>query len=571
VVRFLVPLVSASLLLISSLQAQVPAGAPAPGQITPPRDTAQRPQTGTGRIRGRVTAAGSNTPLRRVQMVLQLLDNPQSGRVTNTDAQGRYEFTELPAGSFSLGASRPGYLRLQYGQRHPYEGGTAIALSVGETISAIDFALPRGSVIAGRITDESGEAVPQVQVRVQRFQYAADGQRRLATTGQDITDDRGEFRIYGLMPGEYVVHGVTGTVASQANEINEGYPPTFYPGTPNVNQAQPITLGLGDEVNIQFGLTAARLARISGTVRDSDGRAAVGQAALLHRSGGSMGSNSTSLGPDGSFNIGGVPPGEYVLEVWRPLAGTDPSALMNPEAAAIPIVVTGNDIVGLSITTSRGAVVSGRVVWEGTAPKTGAGGPAVLRVNASSVASISQLSGADLDPNANGQLDEHGNFRLGVLSRRVLIGVSTPVGPTGWMLKSVMLDGRDITNVPLDVNGNVDDVRITMTDKITGVAGRVTDSRGAAVPQFVVVIQPAEALEPAAIARLVRALRPNTSGRFEVRGLRPGRYLASAVTTMETNGHFSPKLQRELRRDAREFSLKEGESLTLDLRLSPTP
>ena len=570
-VRFLVPLVSASLLLISSLQAQVPAGAPAPGQITPPRDTAQRPQIGTGRIRGRVTAAGSNTPLRRVQMVLQLLDSPQSGRLTDTDADGRYEFSELPAGRFSLRASRPGYVALQYGQRRPYESGTPIALSAGETITAIDFALPRGSVIAGRITDEGGEAMPQVMVWAQRFQFAADGQRQLATAGQDITDDRGEFRIYGLMPGEYVVNGRTGTVASQANEIHEGYPQTFYPGTPNVNEAQPIALGLGEEISIQFGLTAARLARISGTVRDSEGRAAVGQVLLQQRSGGSM-SFSATLGSDGTFTIGGVPPGEYALDVWRRADGAGPVALLpkgvGPEAASVPIVVTGNDIVGLSVTTLKGSVVSGRVIWEGTAPKTGTGGPAGFHVSAAPVESLSRLFAAALDPDANGQLDESGNFRLHVLSRRVLLGVTTPIGATGWMMKSVVLDGRDITNTPLDLTGNVDDVRITMTDKLTTVAGHVTDSRGAAVPQYVVVIQPADEMDQVLVGRYIRAVRPDTNGGFEVRGLRPGRYLATAIEAMEQNRQYSPEFRRQLQRGAHEFTLKEGETRSLDLRLT---
>jgi hypothetical protein len=136
------------------------------------------------------------------------------------------------------------------------------------------------------------------------------------------------------------------------------------------------------------------------------------------------------------------------------------------------------------------------------------------------------------------------------------------------MLKSVMLNGRDITNTPIDVTGDVDDVRITMTDKLTTIAGRVTDSRGAAVPQYVVVVQPADEIEQALVGRYIRVMRPDTNGSFELRGLRPGRYLATAIEAMEQNRQFSPEFQKELRRGAREFTLKEGDSLTLDLRLT---
>ena len=206
----------------------------------PPRDSAQQTPTGTGRIRGRVLAAVTHEPLRRAQLVLQLSDSREFGRLINTDAQGRYEFNGLPAGRFSLGARKPGYVGLQYGQRRPYEPGTSIVLAVGETITSIDFALPRGAVIAGRVTDEFGEVMPQVRVEVQRFQYGSDGQRRLGTAGTDTTDDRGEFRVYGLMPGEYVVNAnvlarvvastITPGAGTEQDAPVDGYPPTFYPG-----------------------------------------------------------------------------------------------------------------------------------------------------------------------------------------------------------------------------------------------------------------------------------------------------------------------------------------------------
>ena len=283
--RPLVSLVAAIVLLVlppaTSGQGAPTPGAPLPGLPSgvqrpglPPRDNAQSPQVGTGRIRGRVLAAGTNAPLRRVQMQLNWAESPQSSRLVNTDSDGRYEFVDLPAGTFSLRATKPGYVGLQYGQRRPYESGTPIALAAGQTISSVDFALPRGSVIAGRITDEFGEVMPKVPVQVQRFQYAADGQRRLVVSGRGTTDDRGEFRIYELMPGEYVVNANALTNAVVASDavalpLGDGYPPTFYPGTPNVNQAQVITLGVGEEVSIQISLTAVRLSRVSGTVRDS--------------------------------------------------------------------------------------------------------------------------------------------------------------------------------------------------------------------------------------------------------------------------------------------------------------
>jgi hypothetical protein len=107
-----------------------------------------------------------------------------------------------------------------------------------------------------------------------------------------------------------------------------------------------------------------------------------------------------------------------------------------------------------------------------------------------------------------------------------------------------------------------------MTDKLSHVAGHVTDDSGKPVTQYVVVLQPAEQKDPRITARFIRTARPDTEGRFELRTVRPGRYVATAIEAIEEGREFSPELQKELRRGAREFRLREGETLNLDLRLT---
>ena len=162
--------------------------------------------------------------------------------------------------------------------------------------------------------------MPQVQVQAQRFQYTPDGQRRLTSAGSATTDDRGEFRVYGLMPGEYVVQGSVrnSTVVSIAGITNpadssDGYPPTFYPGTANAADAQPLSIGIGEDVNINFGLIAGRLSRISGIVRDSEGRPATAEVVVLPRNGTVSILNISQTGPDGSFTLASLPAGESRL------------------------------------------------------------------------------------------------------------------------------------------------------------------------------------------------------------------------------------------------------------------
>lgn len=543
-----------------------PTGAQLPG-LPPPRDPrGGAPLTGTAKLAGRVVAQ-DGTPLRRAQVTVFSAEG-QVRRMTTTDGEGRYEFVELPAGRFTVNASKAGYVSLQYGQRRPFEPGTQVVVAEGQTFASIDFALPRGSVIAGRISDEFGEPIAQARLQAQRFQYGPDGQRRLAPVQMATSDDRGEFRLYGLMPGEYVVNAsvrttAAATVSANPNDSSEGFAPTYYPGTINANEAQPVSLGIGEEKAIQFSLTSARLARISGTVATSDGRPAVGaQLVLLPRT--MMLTSIQTLGfagPDGSFSAPAVPPGEYSLEVRvMPRGGGQ------AEFASVPLDVGGPDVAGLRIITGTGTTVTGRVVFEGTSPRTGTiQPPRAFAQRATPAAGPTLAIGDSIN---NGVLDDEGNFTLGGVSGSNYFTVGN-LG--GWTVKSVTLAGDDVTDQPVDFTGReaVSDLVITVTDKLTEITGVVTDARGQQAADYFVVILPADQKDPAQMARWVRGARPGNDGRYQIRGARPGRYLAAAVETLEQGRQFAPEFQERLRQVAREFSVREGESVTVDLRLAP--
>ena len=121
-----------------------------------------------------------------------------------TDAEGRYELTQLPAGRYHLKAKRGGYVEVAYGQRRPFERGRPLELGDKAVLQNIDFALPPGAVVTGRVVDEIGEPVAHVGVALARRRYI-DGARRLVAESGSSTDDRGEFRIFGVPPGDYVI------------------------------------------------------------------------------------------------------------------------------------------------------------------------------------------------------------------------------------------------------------------------------------------------------------------------------------------------------------------------------
>ena len=170
-------------------------------QTTTPRDrpTVEAP-TGTARLRGRVVAADTGTPLRRAQVRAVAATNGTT-RLASTDAEGRYEFINLPAGRYILHVSKAGYVDLEFGQSRPFESGRPLDMSDGQITDQIDFALPRGGVITGRITDDGGDPIVGAYVSAMRYQYFPGSRRRLEGAGSsqnwlsNLTNDLGEYRL----------------------------------------------------------------------------------------------------------------------------------------------------------------------------------------------------------------------------------------------------------------------------------------------------------------------------------------------------------------------------------------
>jgi hypothetical protein len=365
----------------------------------------RKAKTGTGRLRGRVTAADTGGVVRRAQV---RITSPDIGAKTAfTDGQGRYEFKDLPAGRFNVSVSKSGFVTIQYGQTRPFESGRPIELAEAQVMEKADFAMPRGGAVHGRILDEFGEPVADASVSAMRMQYGG-GRRRLMPTGRNsVTNDLGQFRIFGLPPGEYYVSATVRSMETMVMDMlgganvggptgsntSSGYAATYYPGTPNPAEAQRLTLAVGQELTVELQMATVRLSRISGTALASDGKPMSGAMVMLlpsmKEAVALMPGGTSRTDADGNFTLNGVVPGEYSLQVQSMAAlmsaaseamsamtgGSGGAAAPKPQAierefATANVNVTGEDITNLMITGTRGARATGRSRSRGaTSPK----------------------------------------------------------------------------------------------------------------------------------------------------------------------------------------------------------
>ena len=156
---------------------------------------------GTSTISGTVIAADSTAqPLRRA--VVTLTGGPRARSVMTDDA-GKFAFTSLSAGTYGVTARKAAYLAAPYGAKRPGRTGTSIVLAAGQT-TAITISMFRGGAISGMLRDAAGVPLGGVDVRaidVRVLNSTTDsGTAEMATT-----DDRGIYRFYGLLPGDYVL------------------------------------------------------------------------------------------------------------------------------------------------------------------------------------------------------------------------------------------------------------------------------------------------------------------------------------------------------------------------------
>jgi protocatechuate 3,4-dioxygenase beta subunit len=535
-------------------------GGPQGGRgAAPPRDPRDAQPAGTAVIRGRIIAADTSTPIRRAQVRATTAGGGGRGaRLVTTDTDGRFELRDLPAGRWELSASKAGFVTLRYGQRRPFEAGRPIEIATGQKLDGMDIALPRGAAITGRVFDEFGDPIAGVRVQVLRYQLVQGERQLMPAANAGVSDDTGAFRVYGLMPGDYYVSALLRALDDPNDDST--YAPTYFPGTGSVAEAQRITIGLAQEQgNINFSLLPVRAVRITGTVSDSSGAPLAGGAVALLPADGvfrapGLGGGGNRVGPDGRFTLANVPPGSYTLMATaRPARGED------VEIASMSLYVGGEDMSGISLVTSKGTTLSGRIV---AASGAGVPLPGSLQV---AVAQVRPSRGL---PSRPARAAADGTFTLTTLFGQGLIRVAGL--PQDWALQSVVVGGVDVTDTPIEFRAG-EDVRgaqITVTNRVTEISGTVSGGDGKPVRDYTVVVFPEDETKWTAPSRFIRSGRPDQQGLFRIRALPPnGRYLAVAVDYLEEGEANDPDFLAAAKNSGTRVALADGESKAVELKL----
>ncbi len=306
--------------------------------------------------------------------------NQTQGAMTkvNTDADGRYKFSQVAAGNYRVVVLAPGYV--VFAATDVVRLGQQIAVKDGENVERLDFTMARGGVITGKVTNKENR--PVIGEPITLLSVDESGKQtnfNSPDSGMLRTDDRGEYRVYGLPTGKYLVSAGRGDNRGGGPPVlalqNRTYLRTYHPDVTDATQAAPITVETGQEVTaIDIRMASVETYAASGRVVDAESGNPVNAVLIAHRTevrnrrggggmgGGPQGAGTTDgmSGTEGEFKIEGLAAGSYAAYVVQ----DQTTAEFYSEPASFEI--TSADVTGLEIKLQRGASIAGTIVLDGT-------------------------------------------------------------------------------------------------------------------------------------------------------------------------------------------------------------
>ncbi|HVD92216.1 MAG TPA: carboxypeptidase-like regulatory domain-containing protein [Vicinamibacterales bacterium] len=509
-----------------------------------PRDAAHA-GADTGVIRGRVIAADTRAP---VPWAVILLWKPDDSQVTiQVDDRGEFAARNLPTGLYRISALPPAnrarFLKTDLSQR--------IEPKPEESADPVEVVLSVGAAISGRVVDDAGE--PLADVLVQPRQRGPDGTVTESFGSRSHeTDDQGRFRIFGLPEGEYALSAVS-QAWQRTTESPPGFVETFYPSATRVDDAIKIRVKPGQDVeDLEIRLVRTKTFKIAGVVLAPDGQPAGRMTASLTHIGG----NGEDLIVDrsGGFVAGGLLPGAYeimVADSGRNMFGRLRFSIDNAE------------VTDLVVTSRPGLDIAGRVV--------------VSQEDGSAVPSM-KLTSTRTDPDQKMQwmpgdytVERDGSFVLTRLSGTYIIRPSRTA--PGWTLKSVLLNGDDITDKPVEFRSeDSGHLQVVLTRRASSLEGTIKDRQGKIVDDYAVVLFSSNRADWIMESSRMHIAYPRPDSRFRMDAVRPGRYWVVAIPRQRAGGWiFTAKGLDAIVNDATDIVIGDDERRVVELTLVSSP
>lgn len=517
-------------------------------------------------IEGTVVRIGTNDPVPNTRVELIRVDapvdrdHPQEILEMTTSLDGKFFFKEADAGSYRLRATSIGYVGQEYSQGTP---AALLKLASGKTMKDVVFGLTATGSVSGRIRADNGEPLSGIPVTLLQYNYNSAGRRtlqRVSVSQKDQTDDRGEYRLFFVTPGKYLLYAgmPSPEILTERDEILESYSHVFFPGVPDPDQATAIVVQSGVELSrMDLTLNPKPVYGVRGRIVDSITGKAPGDADIHLTYGDpswSFGYGIEYIGGEkasyqsGVFEFRNVIPGTFLVTAvvdgtksWRKASATVQVA--NADVNGVVVTLPGNP-----------AALSGRLTVEGK--------PYAFSRRVVEIVRAGGEQGILPTPERPA-IDANGRFRFeNVSPGDYRVSASSE---DGYYIKEARFGGLDVLNAPMHFTGNESvPLEIVMSSNVAAVEGRVINEKRQPAVNAAVVLVPDRNRDR---TELFRKASTDANGHFSISSIAPGDYRLFAWETLEPYEYFDPDLLARSESKALPVHLSELSKQNVEMRV----
>lgn len=542
---------------------------------------------GSARIEGRVVRADTDQEIANAEVSLLAVGGTPSNQLPRqdalavfTDERGGFVIQDVTPGRYRVTVARNGFVRQEYTEGGLRRSGTVLTVRPGDVIRDLGVRLVPTGTVAGRVVDARNEPQANINVQLLRAAYDAYGNRTFVAALPSVrTNDLGEYRLFWLSPGTYLVRanvarsivesglrnpssgvvlaaGAQKRIDSEFNRnevVHPGLAGTYYPSAATPATASNVNVRAGEQLAaVDIRLVPEQLWHVRGRLIDvttgSPSRRASVSLTSLESDG-----DATFIGsyePDtGKFEIRDVQPGNYELsvEMLAQNPATTPSRYLRTK-----LEVRG-DVNDLLLPVGPAVRIQGRVVAQGV-PLAEIPGVERLSVN---------LAGIGGGRSVSRPLAADGSFVFELPSADYRLTVTNL--PVNAYVRAAHYDRADVLRDEVEVGlTSPESFEIVLALNAGRVSGVLQDRDGQPAAEATVVLVP-NARER---HELYRTALTDAEGRFGFNGVEPASYRLFGWEELEPYSYFDPEVLGRFETEGVPVVVTESSLVTTTVRLS---